>query len=67
MAPLCKDLAGIFRDIPPPLLRRARKIAIERNISLQELLVTALAEYCKPGAAAVKPSAKRCGKTKVKA
>lgn len=41
-----KKLNYLLRDIPPSLWRRAKHVGVEEDITLRELLLRALEDYC---------------------
>lgn len=47
--PTIKKLNYLLRDIPPSLWRRAKHVGVEEGITLRELLLKALEDYCNCG------------------
>lgn len=41
-----KKLNYLLRDIPPSLWRRAKHVTIEEDITLRQMLLKALEDYC---------------------
>ena len=46
MPPPGKKLNYLLRDIPPSLWRRAKHVTIEEDITLRQMLLDALEDYC---------------------
>ncbi|MFZ5501796.1 MAG: hypothetical protein ACOY58_07815 [Candidatus Micrarchaeota archaeon] len=45
--PADKKLNYLLRDIPPALWKKARHVAVEEELTLRELLLKSLEEYCR--------------------